>query len=199
MEALIDGVMPAEAATYQRVHDETARLQRLVDDLQELSRVEAGAFELSLQATPVSRLVDTAVSRLARQYEEKGVALQTDVPPDLVVQVDEGRMGQVLLNLAGNALQYTPPGGKVAIRARLEDHSIHLTVEDNGIGIAAEHLPRLFERFYRVDKSRSRAGGGSGIGLTIARHLVEAHGGAIRAESPGVGRGSTFHVILPAA
>jgi len=199
MEGLIDGVLPAEADTFQRVHNEAGRLQRLVNDLQELSRVEAGAFELNLRPMPVSQLVDTVVSRLARQFEEKGVTLQTDVSPNLVVNVDPERLGQVLLNVVGNGLQYTPAGGQVRIRARREGSTIHLAVQDTGIGIAAEHLPRLFERFYRVDPSRSRVGGGSGIGLTIARHLVEAHGGQIRAESEGLGHGSTFHITLPAA
>jgi signal transduction histidine kinase len=199
MEALIDGVMPAKAATFQRVHDESGRMQRLVDDLQELSRVEAGAIEVSLRPTPVAQLVDSVVARLIRQYEEKEVSLETDLSPGLAVKIDPERMGQVLLNLVGNALQYTPSGGLVRIRARREGSTVRLAVEDNGMGIAPEHLPHLFERFYRVDKSRSRAGGGSGIGLTIAKHLVEAQGGTIRADSEGLGRGSAFLITLAAA
>ncbi|HZD55164.1 MAG TPA: ATP-binding protein, partial [Anaerolineales bacterium] len=100
-------------------------------------------------------------------------------------------------NLAGNALQYTPSGGKVILSAHAQDGEIHIAVSDNGIGIPPEHLPHLFTRFYRVDKSRSRAGGGSGIGLTIARHLVEAHGGRIWVVSSGSGQGSTFTFTLP--
>ncbi len=200
MEGLIDGVLPAEAETFQQVHLEADRLQRLVHDLQELSRVEARAFELKLQPTPVSRLVETVTARLGRQFEDKGVALETDVAPDLPsVQADEGRIGQVLLNLVGNALQYTPPEGRVTIRARRQGDAVLLAVQDTGIGIAPEHLPHVFERFYRVDKSRSRAGGGSGIGLTIAQHLVEAHGGQIQAASDGPGRGSVFSFTLPVA
>ncbi|MGD8398728.1 MAG: ATP-binding protein [Anaerolineae bacterium] len=200
MEGLIDGVLPADTATFQRVHREADRLQRLVRDLQALSQVEAGAFDLNLGPVRVSHLVDSVVARLGRQFEEKGVALVTDVPAGLSpVRADEDRIGQVLLNLAGNALQYTPPGGRVRISARREGHVVHLVVEDTGIGIAPEHLPHVFERFYRVDKSRSRAGGGSGIGLTIARHLVEAHGGEIWAESAGPGQGSSFTLALPIA
>jgi two-component system sensor histidine kinase BaeS len=200
MEGLIDGVLPAQAETFQHVHREADRMQRLVDDLQELSRVEAGAIKLELQSIPVSRLVEAARSRLGRQFEEKGVSLETDLAEELPpVRADESRIGQVLLNLVGNALQYTPAGGRVCIRARREGDAVRLSVEDNGIGIAAEDLPHVFERFYRADKSRSRAGGGTGIGLTIARHLVEAHGGAIQAESAGAGRGSTFRFTLPAA
>ncbi|MBN1249582.1 MAG: HAMP domain-containing protein [Anaerolineae bacterium] len=199
MEGLIDGVLPAEPETFQQVQREAERLQQLVQDLQELSRVEAGALELKLRPTPVSQLVETVSARLIRQFEDKGVTLATDVPPDLpLVQVDEGRIGQVLLNLVGNALQYTPTGGSVSIHAHRRGDAVVLVVEDTGIGIAPEHLPHLFERFYRVDRSRSRAGGGSGIGLTIARHLVRAHGGEIEASSPGRGQGSVFSITLPA-
>ncbi|MCU0521120.1 MAG: ATP-binding protein [Anaerolineae bacterium] len=200
MEGLIDGVLPADVETFGRVHREAERLQRLVQDLQELSRVEAGALELQLRPTPVSQLVETAIARLARQFEDKEVSLTTDVPLDLpLVLADESRIGQVLLNLVGNALQYTPAGGRVSIRARREGRTVLLVVQDTGIGIAPEHLPHVFERFYRVDRSRSRAGGGSGIGLTIAQHLVEAHRGQIRAASDGPGRGSTFSFTLPVA
>lgn len=198
MEGLIDGVLP-EPETYQLVYREADRLQRLVSDLQELSRVEAGAFELNLSRVPLTRLIEQTAARLRPQFEEKGVTLQIDASAgSLVVQADEDRLSQVLLNLVGNALQYTPAGGVVTIVAKPQGHDIHLLVQDNGIGIPAEHLPHLFDRFYRVDKSRSRVGGGSGIGLTIARHLIEAHGGHIWATSDGPARGSTFGFSLPA-
>lgn len=200
MEGLIDGVLPAEAATFQQVSREADRLQRLVRDLQELSRVETGSLALDRQSTPLSRLVDAVVARLGRQYEEKGVVLAVDLAADLPpVRADEDRIGQVLLNLVGNALQFTPAGGQVLIRAEREGGLVRVAVEDTGIGIPPEHLSHLFERFYRVDKSRSRAGGGSGIGLTISKHLVEAHGGEMKAASPGPGQGSTFSFTLPAA
>lgn len=200
MEGLIDGVLPAEATTFQQVYREADRLQRLVHNLQELSRVEARAYELDLKPTPMAHLVEAVTASLARQFEEKGVTLETDLPPDLSqVLVDEDRVGQVLLNLVGNALQYTPAGGRVSLHASQSGSLVWIAVEDTGIGIAPEHLSHLFERFYRVDKSRSRVGGGSGIGLTIAKHLVEAHGGQIRATSEGVGKGSTFSFSLPVA
>ena len=139
-----------------------------------------------------------AVDRLARQYEDKGVQLQTELPPDLpLVHVDLGRMTQVMLNLLGNALQYTPSGGQVTIRAWANDNEVHISVQDTGIGLTSEHLRHVFERFYRVDKSRSRSGGGSGIGLTIARHMVEAHHGRLTVASPGPHQGSIFTVTLP--
>ncbi len=199
-EGLLDGVLPPEPETFHRIYREADRLQRLVSDLQELSRVEAGAYTLARRPVAVRALVDTVAERLGHQLEDKQIRLERDVPAALPpVMADEGRIGQVLLNLVGNALQYTPPGGTVRIAARHDGDTVAISVSDTGIGIPAKHLPHLFTRFYRVDKSRSRAGGGSGIGLTIARHLVEAHGGTLRAESAGPGQGSTFTLTLPFA
>jgi signal transduction histidine kinase len=200
LEGLVDGVLPATPETFNQIQNEAERLQRLVNDLQELSRVEAGAYELHLHAVAPGGLTRVVMERLSRQYEEKGVALEMRVPENLpAVLVDEDRIGQVLLNLVGNALQYTQAGGKVVIQAHAEGNQVLFSVQDNGRGISAEHLPLIFTRFYRVDKSRSRAGGGSGIGLTIAKYLVEAHGGRIWAESEGEGKGSTFNFGLPVA
>lgn len=200
MEGLIDGVLPADAATYQQVYHEADRLQRLVNDLQELSRVEAGAFELKLSPVSISKLTETVLTRFQIQFEEKDVALQNEVPANLPpVMVDEDRINQVLTNLIGNALMYTPAGGRVRVSARRTDGWVEVVVSDMGIGIAPEDLQLIFTRFYRADKSRSRSAGGSGIGLTIAKHLVEAHGGRIQAESPGIGEGSRFTFTLPAA
>jgi histidine kinase len=137
MEGLIDGVLPPDAATFQQVYREADRLQRLVTDLQELSRVEAGAFELNPHPVPVLRLVEAAVARLGCQFQEKDVELEIDVPAGLPpVQVDEDRIGQVLLNLVGNALQYTPQGGQVRVNARQHESEVHISVTDTGIGIA---------------------------------------------------------------
>ncbi len=204
MEGLIDGVLPPDPGTYHQVYYEADRLQRLVDDLQELSRVEAGAFELNCRPLALERLIQQTADRLRPQFEEKEVRLNLVFSPNLPpVPADEDRLSQVLLNLAGNALQYTPPGGAVTISVSGPPASppgqVLVAVQDTGLGITAHHLPHLFTRFYRVDKSRSRAGGGSGIGLTITRYLVEAHGGRIWAESPGEGRGSTFSFTLPSA
>ena len=200
MEGLIDGVLPAESGTFQQVYREADRLQRLVQDLQELSRVEAGAYDLDIKPTPVLPLVNATGSRLGRQFEDKGVVLEIDLPVDLpLVLADGDRISQVLLNLVGNALQYTASGGSVCLQARREAEVVSLSVQDTGVGISPEHLNHVFERFSRVDRSRSRAGGGSGIGLTIAKYLVEAHGGQLSAESDGPGEGSTFSFSLPVA
>jgi len=148
----------------------------------------------------VRDLVDATVARLGLQFEEKGVALESNLPTDLPPALaDEDRIGQVLLNLVGNALQYTPSGGQVRVVARRQGVELRISVNDTGVGIAPEHLSLVFTRFYRIDKSRARAGGGSGIGLTIAKYLVEAHGGRMWAESPGPNQGSTFTFTLPLA
>lgn len=198
MEGLLDGVIPAEPETFYRLHREAARLQRLVDDLQELSRAEAGQVPMHLAPLQVGHVVEAVAGRFRAQFSDKGVALVVDVAPHVpMIMADPDRIGQVLTNLIGNALQYTLPGGRVDVRARLRGGAVEISISDTGIGIVAEHVPRIFERFYRVDSSRARASGGSGIGLTIARHLIEAHGGSIRAESAGSGKGSTFTITLP--
>lgn len=198
IEGLLDGVLQADVDTFQQIYRETDRLQRLVNDLQELSRVEAGAYELDLQPQAISNLIQATHDRIGRQFEEKDVRLTVKIPSNLPqVKVDDDRIGQVLLNLVGNALQYTPPGGEVILQAQQEGGQIILSIIDTGIGIPKEHLPHIFSRFYRVDKSRARVSGGSGIGLTIAKHIIEAHAGRIWAESPGRDFGSTFSFTLP--
>jgi histidine kinase len=201
MEGLVDGVLPATPETFDQIHREAERLSHLVDDLQELSRVEAKAYSLDLRSVAVPNLVQNTLKRLSPQARAKRVGLEFSLPADLPpVQADEDRITQVLVNLVANAIQYTPEGGDVAISAACHADEIHVSVTDTGIGIPPEHIANLFTRFYRVDKSRSRsAGGGSGIGLTIAKHLVEAHGGRIWAESKGDGRGSTFSFSLKIA
>lgn len=201
MEGLLDGVLPANAETFNQIHREADRLSRLVDDLQELSRVEAKAYSLDIRSVSVSSLVQTTLKRLSPQATAKRITLRSNLPADLEpVLADEDRITQVLVNLAANAIQYTPEGGEVLISASKHENEIHISVKDTGIGIPQEHLANIFTRFYRVDKSRSRnAGGGSGIGLTIARHIVEAHGGRIWAESAGEGQGSMFTFSLKTA
>ena len=198
MEGLVDKVLPANEETFMRVYQEADRLQRLVMDLQELSRVEANAVQLLRQPSQLKGLIVAVVEHLEPQFEDKGVSLEVTLAAPLPpIEVDADRIQQVLINLVGNALQYTPAGGAVKITARPSPEEITVAVEDSGIGIPPEHLPHIFNRFYRVEKSRSRAGGGSGIGLTIAKHLVEAHGGRIWAQSAGIGRGSIFAFTIP--
>ncbi len=201
MEGLVDGVLPSTPETFNQIHLEAGRLSRLVDDLQELSRVESKAYSLDIRSFAVSNLVQTTIKRLLPQATAKRINLHSSLPADLPpLQADEDRVTQVLVNLVANAIQYTPEGGDVTVTAARHANEVHISVADTGVGIPAEHLANLFTRFYRVDKSRSRnAGGGSGIGLTIAKHLVEAHGGRIWAESKGDGLGSTFTFSLKIA
>ncbi len=199
MEGLMDGVLPATAETYQQIHVEADRLNRLVDDLQELSRMEAHAYQLNCAPLEVASLLSSAVKRMAVQAQAKNIALSAEaiagLPP---IQGDADRLLQVLTNLIGNAIQYSPEGTRVVVSAQRVANDVQITVKDAGIGISPDHLPHIFDRFYRVDPSRSRrAGSGSGIGLTIAHALVEAHGGRIWAESAGEGQGSTFTFTLP--
>lgn len=198
MEGLIDGVLPAHEATYQQVYREADRLQHVVHDLQALSQAEAGVLPLQLASLGLNDLITQVATRLQPQFEAKNITLTLQLDPTLpLFYGDANRLSQLLINLMGNALQYTPPEGWVRVQTQHSPQTIDLTVEDSGIGLSADDLPHIFSRFYRVDKSRSRAGGGSGIGLTIARHWVEVHGGQIGAESEGVGEGSRFKVQLP--
>jgi signal transduction histidine kinase len=197
-EGAIDGVVATNETTWALILDEVGRLRRLVTDLQELSRAEARQLPLHPTLVPTAALVERARARLAPQFDEKGVTLRLDMPASTpAILVDPDRITQVLINLLGNALQHTSSGGSVTIRVVAEKQAVRFHIEDTGIGIAAEHLPHLFERFYRVDKARARTTGGSGIGLTISKALVEAHGGQIWADSAGIGQGAVFSFILP--
>ena len=197
MEALMDGVMPPDHETYGLIYKEADRLYRLVQDLQALSRLEAGQASIEPHAMVVGDLVLSMVGRVRPQFEAKGLHLSNSIAAEIGnVFGDPDRFCQILLNLLSNALQYTPVGGRVHVAVYPERDRVCVAVQDTGIGMAPEHLGQIFSRFYRVDKSRSRLGGGTGIGLTIVKHLVEAHGGAIAVTSnPGLG--STFTVALP--
>lgn len=201
LEGLVDGILPASPETFTQLAGEAERLNRLVDDLQELSRVESGAVSLDLQPVSLPDLAGMVRKRLGPRFEAKGVTLAFGLPAMLpLVLADAGRLLQVLTNLVENALQYTPAGGHVALSAEVRIGEILIRVKDTGIGIPLENLPHIFDRFYRVDKSRSRqASGGSGIGLTISKHLVEAHDGRLWVESSGEGQGSTFAFTIPLA
>ena len=200
LEGLLDGVIEPSDRVWAKLHDEAGRLRHLIEDLQELSRAEAHQLTVVCRATPPSAIVQPAVDRLEADAAERGLSLSVEVPPGLpAVQADPERAIQVLTNLMTNALRYTPPPGTISVRVAAGDGRVCFEVADTGVGIAPEHLPRVFERFYRVDKSRSRSLGGAGVGLTIAQALAETMGGHIRARSAGPGQGSTFTFELPTA
>lgn len=186
LEAVQDGVVQPTAAVIDSLHDEAMLLHRLVDDLQELALAEAGQLKLARHPIAVDELVDKAV-QVVQGHINGSRVIQTEVTPGLpIVSVDSERIGQVLRNLLNNAVEYTPPGGKITVSAHRIQDKIQVNVYNEGEGIPSEHLPNIFERFYRVDGSRTRATGGSGLGLAIVKQLVEAHGGRVWAESiPG--------------
>lgn len=202
LEAMQDGVLPADPQEIAVLQDETQILARLVADLRLLSLAEAGQLKLELAPTDLSDLVSRSVDHLRVQAEANEVALTVDAPPDLpLLDVDADRLEQVFSNLLGNALRYTPAGGRITVREGIRpveglSRAVVVEVADTGKGIDAADLPYVFDRFYRADKSRNRASGGSGIGLALVKQLVDAHKGRVWVESEP-GAGATFAVALP--
>lgn len=198
MEGLVDGVVQPDEETWGILYAESERMRRLVEDLRQLSRVEAGQLDLYPAPAPPESMVRSAAESMSPLFAEGGVDLGTRVTEGLPeVMADPDRVVQVLTNLLRNALHYTPEGGEVTVAAAPRGAAVLFTISDTGSGIPPEHLGRVFERFYRVDKSRSREAGGSGVGLAISRALVESMGGEIWAESDGPDRGTTFAFTLP--
>ena len=199
-ETLQDGALsdPEAAPRFLgRITTEVDALTQMAQELLDLSKIESGQVELSLKPVAPKKLLVSAAERMRLQAERAGLSLRVDCPDDLPkVNVDEPRIEQVLVNLIHNAVKFTRPGGDVVLLAEAGDGVVRCAVKDSGVGIPADDVPRIFERFYRVDKSR--AGGGTGLGLSISRHLVETHGGLIWAESVE-GQGSTFFFTLPNA
>ncbi|MGB6874194.1 MAG: ATP-binding protein [Dehalococcoidia bacterium] len=199
LEAIRDRVMKPNAATIRSLNEETALLSRLVDELQELSLAEAGELKLVYQAEDIAKLVKLAVTPWQPQVAAKEILLSLDLPDNLpLVNIDRQRVNQVLHNLLENAVAHTHKGGTINVAAITQGDWVEVCVSDTGEGIPAEDLPNIFERFYRVDRSRARATGGSGLGLTIARRLVESHGGKITVQSE-LRKGSRFSFTLPIA
>jgi signal transduction histidine kinase len=196
IEGIADGVIKADAATLESIHGEILLLTRLIEDLQDLALAESGQMQLRFQPCDLGHLAHSAAASIQPQAQAKDVTLTVEPSPQLLVQADPQRISQVLRNLLVNAVTHTPPEGEIRVRASQHNGQAQVSVKDTGSGIPPEELPHIFQRFYRVDKSRSRATGGVGLGLTIARHLVEAHGGTIEAFSEA-GRGTEFVVTFP--
>ncbi|GAA2145515.1 HAMP domain-containing sensor histidine kinase [Nocardioides koreensis] len=199
LEAIEDGVRTPDRETLAVIRGSTRRLRRLAEDIGAVSRAEEGDPALDIETIDAGELARAAAETARDRYAAKGVRLGVDVDAPGVVRVDADRVAQVLGNLLDNSLRHTPPGGRVTISCRRRMPWVELSVTDTGEGIAAEHLPHVFDRFYRADTARDRIRGGSGIGLSIARALVEAHGGTISVASEGAGRGASFVVQLPAS
>lgn len=207
VETLQDGALddpPAAKRFLRRADDEIDTLTQMVEELLELSRIESGRVPFHFSPTPVEDVIHLAVERLTPQAKRAMLSIVTDVRPNLPPTLaDADRIQQVMVNLLYNAIKFTPQDGTVTISAdTFESESgqpmVVVTVSDNGIGIAPDDLPRIFERFYKADRARTRSHGGTGLGLSIAKHIVQSHDGAIWAES-GLGQGSTFYFTLPVA
>jgi signal transduction histidine kinase len=198
IESMRDGVLGATPERLGVIYDEIERLQHLVGDLRTLSQADTGELTLDFQPVAPAELLQQAQAAFEHQAAQKGVALAVETTHLLPsVRVDEIRLMQVLGNLVSNALRYTPAGGRIVLGAAANgDNSVALSVRDTGPGIAPEDLPFIFDRFYRADKARTAEGGESGLGLAIAKALVEAHGGALTVQS-APGQGSTFVIQLP--
>ncbi|GAA4677506.1 sensor histidine kinase [Gordonia humi] len=196
LEAIEDGVRAADADTLAVLRAATRRLGRLAEDIGAVSRMQEGLEAIRLEPTGARSLADAAAAIAGPSYAEADVALTVD-GDDAPLRADPARIGQVLGNLLDNARRHSPAGRTVTLTTRVDVDRIVFAVADSGDGIAADRLPYVFDRFYRTDDARARGDGGSGIGLTIARALVEAHGGTLTAASDGPGTGAVFTATLP--
>ena len=197
LEALQDQVVEPTREIISSLYEESLLLSRLVADLQELSLAEAG--QLCLVRVPVSleEITVKAVHALHMQAASKQLSIWVDIPPGLpLIEADPERLGQILRNLLSNAVTHTPAGGEIHVRAYVTDSDVHVSVQDSGEGISAQHLPYVFERFYRADSSRARATGGTGLGLAIVKQMVQTYGGRVEVESQP-GQGACFTFTLP--
>ncbi len=198
VDGLGDGIFEPNEKLIGSMQKQIGRMKRLVDETQELSQTESGAIDLNLESINVTDTINQVIYQLSPQADAKKHTVRFQEPAqDVYVTADYDRLIQILLNLLSNAIGYTPPNGQIDFTLKTEAQTCQILVTDSGIGIPAEALPFLFERFYRVDQSRSREHGGSGVGLTISRNLARQMGGDLIAQSSGVGSGSCFQLTLP--
>jgi signal transduction histidine kinase len=198
MEGLIDGIVPMTEKTFYQVQIEADRLTKLVNDLQELSIIESGAYQINKESFDINTVIESVILNLSPQYAQKNIQIKTNFEETpLIAFFDKDRMKQILTNILANAYQYSEKGGKVEISCAAKSNVLEVVIRDTGRGISTEDLPHIFTRFFRADKSRSRNSGGSGIGLTITKQLVEAHGGKIWVESKGENKGTTISFTIP--
>lgn len=198
-ETLMDGAIHDEEAAMQFleiIHDESERLEMLIEDLLDLSKIEKEGYTLRLQPVNVQDVIERSIHSVSGRLKNREMTIESDCPPGLSVKADPERLVQVVVNLLSNAISYSKPGTPIKVTADATEGMASISVTDQGIGIPAEELPRLFERFYRVDRARSRDSGGTGLGLSIVKHLVDLHSGTISVESEP-GKGSTFTVNIP--
>lgn len=198
LRAILDDVYPLDKEEIARLYDQSRHLHRLVNDLHELAQADAQQLTLHRQPTDIARLVQQAVDMLETLVAEKQITVEVEKGlrlPEL--EVDQARLTQAVQNLLTNAVRHTPEGGRITVSVARNGDSLDIGVTDTGEGIDIEHLPYVWNRFYRADRSRARDNGGTGLGLAIVRAITEAHGGKAQVQSPGVGQGSTFMLRLP--
>ncbi|MBS3788585.1 HAMP domain-containing protein [Candidatus Bipolaricaulota bacterium] len=196
LEAIKEGRMEPDQETIEALYRNSKALKKLVDDLNDLTRAEAGQLDLERKPILLQEVTESTRESIQFMLNEKDLKLKVDLPDDVLVYVDPDRIQQVLRNLLDNAIAYSKQGGTIRTTAKTQEDQVEIRVEDNGEGIPKSDLRHIFDRFYRVDRSRSRETGGSGLGLTIAREIIEAHGGKIEAESEK-GEGTTLIFTLP--
>jgi signal transduction histidine kinase len=195
-QAIIDGATNDPVSAARIIHEEAGRMNRMVIELTDLARLNAGRLSMNWKAIDIGILTATVAERLAIVAREKKITLKADVGSLPTIAGDGDRLAQVLTNLISNAIKYTPPGGNVWVKSSMVQNGVQITVQDDGIGIPPEELPRIFERFYQVDKARGPQRG-TGLGLAIVAEIVQAHGGRLNVGSEGAGKGSTFTLWLP--
>lgn len=198
VETLLAGALRDESRSRDfliRIEEDADRLHRLIEDLLRLSEIESGEIPLALEEVPLRDAVEKALTVLRQPIEEKKIAVENQTG-SLAVNADRDKLNQVLINLLENAVKFNRQGGKVTLQAEPHENFLKISIEDTGIGIPNEAVPRVFERFFRTDKARSKDEGGTGLGLAIVKHIVELHGGTVSCQSE-LGKGSTFSFTLP--
>ena len=202
LQAIAEGVEHADPPTLGMLRDQVGRLSRLSEDIALVTTADEGRLTMRRTPTAIAKVVADAAAQASQRCAEVGVDLVVHTAPisaNIIVDADADRLGQVLTNLLDNARRHTPPGGTVRVTVDHVGTRVRIVVADDGQGIPPEHLPHVFDRFYRVDSARDRAHGGSGVGLSIARAITTAHGGTITVHSDGPGRGAAFTILLPVA
>jgi two-component system phosphate regulon sensor histidine kinase PhoR len=201
-ETLLDGKADNEDTVKEFlsiIYQDSNRLANLIDDLLDLSKIESGKMKLEFEPLEILPIVNRCVNVLRKSAKDKSLSVKLDIPANLLkVLGDHKRLSQVFLNLLDNAIKYTPEGGSITVNATSKENIVQVDISDTGIGISEKDMPRIFERFYRVDKARSRELGGTGLGLSIVKHIIQAHNGQIWVQSM-LSRGSTFSFTIPVA
>ena len=198
-ETLLDGAAEEPEIRTQFLNiifEESKRIEHLIEDLLVLSKLEKDESEINVEHIEVDYMLDDILPVIEQQAQKKSIKIDVDIEPNITLEADEEKMKQILFNLLMNAISYTPEKGSVSVKINEEEDDVCFTVQDTGIGISEQDLPRIFERFYRVDKDRSRETGGTGLGLAIVKHIVEVHEGKIEVDSE-LGKGTTFKVYIP--